>query len=124
MDKEKSLYEQLGGEAAVNQAVDIFYRKVIEDPLLTPFFEGMDMKRQVNMQRSFLSAAFGGPKPYSGRGMRTAHTPLVAKGLGDAHFDAVLKHLLSTLEELGVSKSLRDWAQAITESMRKDILVR
>jgi hemoglobin len=124
MDKEKSLYEQLGGEETVGHAVEIFYRKVIADPLLKPFFEGMDMKRQVNMQRSFLSAVFGGPKPYSGRGMRHAHTALVAKGMGDAHFDAVLRHLLSTLEELKVSKPLRDWAQAITESMRKDVLVR
>ena len=28
---EKTLYEQLGGSAAVNAAVDIFYRRVLSD---------------------------------------------------------------------------------------------
>ena len=37
-----SIYEQLGGEAAINAAVDIFYRKVLTDPKLAPFFESTE----------------------------------------------------------------------------------
>lgn len=39
-----SLFEEIGGHAAVNAAVDLFYTKVFADPLLTSFFEGTDMQ--------------------------------------------------------------------------------
>jgi hemoglobin len=122
--KELSLYEQIGGERAVEAAVEIFYRRVNADPLLQSFFAGRDMKRLTAMQRGFLTLAFGGPNLYTGRGMRSAHAPLVQRGLSDAHFDAVLDHLDATLEEMGVSPQLRKWARALTEPLRKDVLNR
>jgi hemoglobin len=124
MNQTQSLYEQLGGEKMVDKTVTIFYRKVLADPLLRPFFEGMDMTRLEAMQRAFLITVFGGPNAYSGRDMSRAHTRLVQRGMSDVHFDAVVRHLDTTLEEQGVNKTLRDWARALTESMRKDILGR
>ena len=35
----ESLYEKLGGEAAVNAAVELFYNKVLNDPHIQHFFE-------------------------------------------------------------------------------------
>ena len=43
-----SLYDQIGGDAAVNAAVDIFYRKVLSDDRIKQFFDGVDMDRQPN----------------------------------------------------------------------------
>ncbi|MGI9213604.1 MAG: group 1 truncated hemoglobin, partial [Methylococcaceae bacterium] len=37
-----SLYERLGGAAAVDAAVNIFYRKVIADHRINHFFAGVD----------------------------------------------------------------------------------
>lgn len=124
MQATQSLYEQLGGDAMVAKTVTRFYDKVVADPLLRPFFEGMDMRRLQAMQKAFLTTAFGGPNAYTGRDMRRAHERLVQQGMSDAHFDAVMKHLDSTLAEQEVNKPLRDWARALTESMRKDILGR
>ncbi len=124
MSQTQSLYEQLGGEEMVAKTVAIFYRKVLADPQLKPFFEGTDVARVEAMQRAFLSTAFGGPKSYTGMDMRRGHARMVKRGLSDAHFDAVLTHLNDTLEELNVGKLLRDWALALTESLRKDILGR
>ena len=42
-----SLYERLGGDAAVNAAVDIFYRKVLSDDRVNDFFDGVDMDAQI-----------------------------------------------------------------------------
>ena len=42
----QSLYEKIGGDAAVNAAVDIFYRKVLADDRINQFFEGVDMDKQ------------------------------------------------------------------------------
>ncbi len=41
-----SLFEQIGGEGAVDAAVDIFYQKVIGDTELAPFFNGINLDRQ------------------------------------------------------------------------------
>ena len=40
----KSLFERLGGEPALNAAVDNFYVKVLADDLVKDFFKSTDMK--------------------------------------------------------------------------------
>jgi len=119
-----SLYEQLGGEAAVNAAVDIFYRKVLNDPRIERFFEGVDMAKQENKKKAFLTMAFGGPHNYTGLDMRKGHARLVAQGLNDSHFDAVVEDLGATLKELGVADNLIGQVAAIAESTRNDVLGR
>jgi hemoglobin len=57
----KSIYERIGGEASVNAAVDIFYRKVLNDHRINRFFDNVDMETQVAKQKAFLTMAFGGP---------------------------------------------------------------
>jgi len=120
-----SLYERIGGEAAVNAAVDLFYEKVLADPLLIPFFEGTDMVRQRGHQKLFLTFAFGGAPGYPGRSMREGHAHLVKeKGMSDIHFDAVMGHLGAALTELSVPADLIAEAAAIAESTRNDVLNR
>ena len=118
----KSLYERIGGEAAVNAAVDVFYKKVFADPLLKPFFEGVDIPGQINKQKQFLTYAFGGPNNYSGKGLRNAHRQAVGKGMNGQHFDRVMALLGETLTELGVPQDLIAEAAAIAASTRQDVL--
>jgi hemoglobin len=118
----KSLYEKLGGEAAVNAAVDIFYRKVLKDDRIKHFFDGVDMNKQASKQKAFLTMAFGGPHNYTGEDMRKGHAHLVAKGLNDSHFDAVMENLGATLKELNVPGNLIAQCAAIAESTRNDVL--
>ncbi len=118
----EALFEKIGGEAAVNAAVDIFYRKVLADDRINQFFEDVDMEKQAAKQKSFLTLAFGGPNNYSGKDMRDGHAHLVAKGLNDSHFDAVMENLGATLQELNVPAELIAEAAAIAESTRSDVL--
>ncbi len=120
----ESLYERIGGEAAVNAAVDIFYRKVLADERINRFFEGVDMDKQATKQKAFLTYAFGGPHNYTGKDMRQGHAHLVKQGLNDSHFDAVMEHLGATLTELKVPAELIAQAAAIAESTRNDVLGR
>ena len=117
-----SLYERIGGEAAVNAAVDVFYRKVLADDRINSFFEGVDMDKQAAKQKAFLTMALGGPNNYTGEDMRKGHAHLVEKGLNDSHFDAVMENLGATLTELGVPGDLIAEAAAIAESTRADVL--
>ena len=120
-----TLFEQIGGEAAVDAAVDLYYKKVLADERIKHFFEGVDMEKQHRMQKGFLTFAFGGPNNYSGKGMAAAHRKLVAeKGLDDSHFDAVMEDLGATLKELGVPDNLIGEAAAIAESVRGPVLGR
>ncbi len=106
-------------------AVDVFYAKVLADELTRPFFEGLEMSAQTKKQVAFMTRAFGGPPAYQGRDLRTAHADLVKnKGLGDAHFDAIARHLDATLTELGVARDAIDEALAVVGSTRAEVLGR
>lgn len=118
----QTLYERIGGEAAVNAAVDIFYRKVLADYRINRFFDNTDMDKQIAKQKAFFTMAFGGPNNYTGQDMRNAHARLVKMGLNSSHFDAVMEHLGATLTELNVPQELIAEAAAIAESTRNDVL--
>lgn len=124
MTETTTLYEQLGGEAAVNAAVDIFYRKVLSDHRINRFFDDVDMAKQAAKQKAFLTMAFGGPHNYIGEDMRKGHAHLVKLGLDDSHFDAVIENLGATLVELNVPQELIAQVAAIGESTRNDVLGR
>lgn len=119
-----TLYEQLGGEAAVNLAVDNFYRKVLTDDRVKAFFDGVDMDKQIGKQKAFLTMVFGGPNNYSGLDMRQGHAHLVKRGLNDSHVDAIIELLGKTLSELGVAEPLIQQVAALAESTRNDVLGR
>jgi hemoglobin len=116
-----TLYERLGGEAAVDKAVDMFYVKVLADDRINGFFEGLDMVAQANKQKAFLTMVFGGPHNYSGRDMRASHAHLA---LTEVHFNAVVENLAATLSDLGVSEADIGEVAAIANSVKDDVLNR
>ena len=120
----ETLYNRIGGEAAVNAAVDIFYNKILADTRINHFFKNVDMVAQRSKQKSFLTMVFGGPNSYSGKDLRTAHAPLVAMGLNDDHFSAVAENLQSTLQELKVPATIVSEVMAIAASTHDDVLNR
>jgi hemoglobin len=94
-----SIYDQIGGMAAVGATVDELYARVLGDPLLAPYFAGIDMSRQRHHMRAFIAAALGGTHSYQGRDMALAHAGL---GITEREFDRVASHLAGTLRTLGV----------------------
>ncbi len=118
-DKAMSIYEKIGGEAAVDAAVDIFYKKVLSDDRISHFFDTIDMAGQIQKQKAFLTMAFGGPNNYTGKDMREAHKHM---NLTEEHFTAVAEALVGTLEELSVPQDLIDEVVAIALSVKDDVL--
>lgn len=117
-----TLFERLGGDAAIYAAADLFYEKIMNDERLRPFFAGLDLQAQVRKQVAFLSWAFDGPTPWRGRDIRSAHAPLRARGLTAEHFDAVVAHFGATLQELGVDRELREAVLDRVEALRPEVL--
>jgi len=123
MNAEVSLHDFLGGDRhELLLAASAFYKKVLADELLSPYFKGVDMERQAGMLAEFLAMAFGGRHAYTGRDLRTAHQHL--PGLTDAHFDRVLGHLAGTLREAGLSEGDVITAGAVAETVRDHVLNR
>jgi hemoglobin len=119
-----TVYDLIGGAAAMDTTVDVFYRRVLSDDRISEFFEDVDMERQAAKQKAFLTMVLGGPAAYTGKDMRAAHAHLVARGLSDVHFDAVVGHLGATLAELGVPAELIGQIAAKAETLRADVLDR
>ena len=120
-----TLFERIGGEAAVDAAVDLFYNKVLADVRIQHFFEGVDMEQQARHQKRFLTYAMGGLPDYPGRTLRQAHRRLVEEmDLGDQHFDAVMENLSAALRELEIPAELVTEVAALVESTRDDVLNR
>ncbi len=117
-----SLYERIGGAAAVDAAVEVFYKKVINDYRINRFFDGVDMAKQVAKQKTFFTMAFGGPNNYTGADLRSAHSKLVKIGLGNDQFNAVMEHLGDTLKELKVPQDLIEEVMTLAEGTRSDVL--
>jgi hemoglobin len=99
-----SLFDRIGGVAAVTRLVSRFYGRVMADPLLAPYFDGVEMHKLRHMQFEFFSAALGGPMPYSGRPVRHAHQ---GRRIRREHFQAFVEHLFETLGDCGLSEQER-----------------
>jgi len=98
-----SLYEEIGGAGLLRTAVTLFYRRVVADPLLAPWFAGVDLPRLRAHQQAFLAAALGGPDLFTGRDIGQAHAGL---GITDGAFDQLVFQLATTLRDLGVEPTL------------------
>ncbi|MFC5748241.1 group I truncated hemoglobin [Actinomadura rugatobispora] len=114
-----SIYDAIGGAPAVQAAVDDFYTRVTADPRLSGFFSDVDMRRLKSHQRAFIAAAIGGPQIYEGRDMAAAHAGL---DIADAHFDAVVGHLVDTLTALGVPEDTIATIGSTLAPLRADIV--
>ncbi|WP_397599398.1 group 1 truncated hemoglobin [Silvanigrella sp.] len=117
-----SIYQEIGGEAAVDAAVAIFYKKILKDKRINEYFKDIDMKQQMAKQKSFLTMLFGGPNQYTGKDLRTGHAHLVKRGLNSDHFEAVIEHLTSTLEDLKVPNKIIEQIITTASSAKNDVL--
>ena len=71
---QRSLYDRLGGEAAVVAVIDDFVTRVAGDSRINAKFARTDVLRLKAMLAEHVSEATGGgPVTYTGRGMRENH---------------------------------------------------
>lgn len=114
-----SLYDQLGQEPGIRKAVDEFYGRVLADPSLQPYFAGTDVDRVRSHQVALLSQVSGGPQQYTGRALDVTHRRL---GITPEHFDRVVGHLASTLDDLGAPADVRDQVTAVLDAQRDAVV--
>jgi hemoglobin len=119
------LYEAVGGAAALDVAVTILYDRIVTDPSVAAWFDGVDVPALRRHQRDFLTVVLGGPDTlgtaarYRGRELARAHAGLA---VDDAANDRVRDHLLATLRELGTPPDRVAEVGARVDAMRGEVV--
>lgn len=114
-----SIFDQLGGGGAIGAAVDDLYDRLLADPVVAPYFQGVVMGELSKHLRMFLAAALGGPDLYRGRDMRSAHARL---RITHEAWDRTVGHLLAVLSDLRVEQPLIDQVVAHLAPLHDDIV--
>ncbi|MGE5112819.1 MAG: group I truncated hemoglobin [Acidobacteriaceae bacterium] len=116
------LYENIGGNRTIWAATESFYRRVLNDPELRPFFESVDMAKLVAGQSMFLTMLLGGKVVYTGKDIGAAHARVRDLGLTGSHFDSFLKHFRAALDEVGVKPDKAEEVIKLLQAKRSTIL--
>jgi hemoglobin len=124
----KSLYERLGGEAAVKAVVDDFVARAATDPKVNFTRKGTALEWQATPDNvahlkkalvQLIGAVTGGPQKYQGRSMKEAHRGMK---ISDAEFNALAADLKASLDKFKVPEKEQGELFTIVESTRKDIV--
>jgi hemoglobin len=122
--QEKSLYDRLGGKAAITAVVDQFVSNVAADNRINSFFKqtAADPARLAAFKGKLVDQiceATGGPCKYTGKDMKTAHAGM---GITDADFDALVGDLVAALDQFKVGEKEKGELLGALGPMRKDIV--
>ena len=117
-----ALYDLIGGKKTIWAATDAFYRRVLADDTIRPFFETSDMPQLRARQSMFISMLLGGEVVYTGKDISAAHAHAREQGLNDGHFDRFLSHFREALKEVGVEPDKVAKVAKILEGKRRSVL--
>ncbi len=117
----KSLYERLGGHAAIVAVVDDFTANVGADARINKFFANADMVRVKAKLVEQIGNATGGPEKYTGRSMPDVHKNM---GVSDADFTALVEDLVKTLNKFKVPMKEQGELLAILGSLKPQIVTK
>lgn len=110
----ETIFERYGGFTNVSRIVSSFYDRVLDSPIMNPYFIGVDMKRLIDHQTKFIAFLMGGPASYSDEQLRTIHQRM---NIEQEALDEMIELLTETLEDF-------DFSDPDIELVQKEILRR
>jgi hemoglobin len=114
-----SLYERLGGSAAISAVIDDFVARCAADARINGKFARTDIPRLTSMLVDQVTMATGGPATYTGRSMPDTHRGM---GVTAGEFDALVEDLGATLDRFAVPAAERQELIAILAPIRSDVV--
>ncbi len=121
---EKSLYDRLGGKAAIVAVVGQFVANVAADKRINTFFKATaaDKTRLAKFKTNLVNQicqGSGGPCKYTGKTMKAAHKGM---GITDANFNALVEDLVAALNKFKVGTKEKNDLLAVLGPMKSDIV--
>jgi truncated hemoglobin YjbI len=95
---ERTLFDELGGEAVLRPLIERFVDRVFDDVMIGYLFRGADRDRIKQKEYEHAAAHLGGPVVYTGRPLAQAHAPHRIRG---GQFMRRVQILKETLAEYG-----------------------
>lgn len=112
----KSLFEQMGGAAALRAVTDDFVARCRTDAMIGFFFREADQDTLKLMEYQFSAKALGADVAYQGRPVASVHARLKING---GQFARRMQILKETCDDHGVPTHVRDAWLAHQESLRQ-----
>ena len=121
-DKQKTLYERLGGYNAIAAVADDLLPRLQGDPQLGRFWahRGADgVQREKQLLIDFLCCSAGGPVYYRGRDMALTHRGM---RISESDWNVFLGHAAATLAKFQVPDAEQRDVVALVQSLKKEIV--
>ena len=114
-----SLYERLGGSAAISAVIDDFVARCAADARINGKFARTDVPRLTSMLVDQVTMATGGPATYRGRSMPDTHRGM---GVTAGEFEALVEDLVATLDKFAVPAAEQQELIGILAPIRSDVV--
>lgn len=114
-----SLYDRLGGKAAIDKVVDDFVGNIAADASIFPRFAKTDIPKLKRLLSDQICEATGGPCKYTGRDMKTTHKGM---NLTTAEFNATGAALAKALDMNKVPAAEKNELLTAIGGMQNDIV--
>lgn len=121
-EKQKTLYERLGGYDAIAAVANDLLTRLRNDPQLGRFWKNRaedSIMRERQLLIDFLCTNAGGPMYYRGRDMRLSHRGM---GITESDWNIFLAHAETTLANFNVPEAEQRDVVAFVQSLKKDIV--
>jgi hemoglobin len=121
---EKSLYERLGGQPAIEAVANGLVDRILADKRVNKWFEHAssspeNTKSYKAKLTSFICMSVGGPCQYTGRDMVAAHR---GRGVTNEAFNAVAEDLSAQLDQLKVPAKEKSEVMQLVGSLKPSIV--
>ncbi|MFT3700624.1 MAG: group 1 truncated hemoglobin [Kofleriaceae bacterium] len=116
---EKSLFDRLGGKAAITKVVDDFVANVAADKRINSFFAKTDIKKLKANLVDQVCEATGGPCKYKGKDMKTAHKGMK---ITEDQWNATVEDLTKALDKNKVGDKEKGELLGALGGMKGDIV--
>jgi len=118
---DKTLYERLGGKAALQAVVGELWTNVAADARINGRFKYTKPEAFGGQLVEFLCQASGGPCQYQGKDMKSAHTGMK---LTDAEFNALAEDTTKALDKFKVPAREQSEVIGLLASLKGDVVGR
>jgi hemoglobin len=108
MTMDDNLLNRIGGETVVNVAVDGFFDRLRNDPLMHLALESSDIESLRETQKTLLPMMLGQTPDAVFGEVRQTFNHLVQIGFGEEHYGALIGHLQGALEDSNVALDVID----------------
>ncbi len=119
MGNQSSLYQQLGGQPAIDTMVDRLIVLHAQTPEIQQYFEQSNLQRFRDKLSEFICFISDGPCEYSGDSMALTHGGMY---ISDREFNTGVDLMIQAMDDSGISLSARNQLLARLARLRSDII--